>query len=328
MKKISKVLLVAIAFFMLVSCVNVFPKVSHAKTTTKKLTMTVGDKKKWYIFGTSKKPSYKSSNKKIASVSKKGIITAKKKGKCTITAKVSGRTFKYKVTVKKKVVPSVVTNTVTNPPSFTTTDPVQSLTQTPAPTSEPVISNNELAAKLEVNSSVLPSGRRLYTITNKNSVQIYMVKLSILYNNAEGISVKSGDESLFYLDPAETRYVVVSNNVENADYSKTITSVTCTYSKYSKRVKAPVTVTAQANPTDKTIVTTIVNPGSTKCTLQGVCLFKDAAGTILDAREIYVLLEAGETKFETIREPYSITTYDPIEYTNYELIYYADAYVE
>ena len=45
---------------------------------------------------------WKSSNKKVAVVSKKGVVTAKKKGKCTITLYMkSGATAKCKVTVKK-----------------------------------------------------------------------------------------------------------------------------------------------------------------------------------------------------------------------------------
>ena len=49
-------------------------------------------------------PSYSSSNKKVATVSKKGVIKAKKKGKATITiTTVEGNVkAKIKVTVKKK----------------------------------------------------------------------------------------------------------------------------------------------------------------------------------------------------------------------------------
>lgn len=53
------------------------------------------------MLGTSKKVKWSSSNKKIAVVSKKGNITGKKPGKCTVTAKVSGKKYKCKVTVKK-----------------------------------------------------------------------------------------------------------------------------------------------------------------------------------------------------------------------------------
>ena len=43
---------------------------------------------------------YSSSNKKVVSVSSKGVIKAKKKGKATITVKSGKKTYKIKVTVK------------------------------------------------------------------------------------------------------------------------------------------------------------------------------------------------------------------------------------
>ena len=50
--------------------------------------------------GTSKKVTWSSSNKKVAAVSTKGKVTAKKKGTAIITAKVSGKKYKCKITVK------------------------------------------------------------------------------------------------------------------------------------------------------------------------------------------------------------------------------------
>ena len=46
--------------------------------------------------------TFKSSNKKVAKVSKTGKIIAKKPGKCTITVKYKDATAKVKVTVTKK----------------------------------------------------------------------------------------------------------------------------------------------------------------------------------------------------------------------------------
>ena len=48
------------------------------------------------------KGTWKSSNKKVATVTSKGKITAKKAGTCTITGKVNGTTYKCKITVKNK----------------------------------------------------------------------------------------------------------------------------------------------------------------------------------------------------------------------------------
>lgn len=46
------------------------------------------------------KVTYKSSNKKIATVTNKGVVKGVKKGKTTITVKANGKTVKVKVTVK------------------------------------------------------------------------------------------------------------------------------------------------------------------------------------------------------------------------------------
>ena len=44
--------------------------------------------------------SWKSSNKKIVTVSKSGVIKAKKKGKVTITVKSGNKKYNIKITVK------------------------------------------------------------------------------------------------------------------------------------------------------------------------------------------------------------------------------------
>ena len=61
-------------------------------------------KVKLKVKGTGKKVKWKSSNKKVATVSKKGKVTAKKPGKATITAKVKGKKLKCKIIVEKKSV--------------------------------------------------------------------------------------------------------------------------------------------------------------------------------------------------------------------------------
>lgn len=74
----------------------------------KKITLKKGKKKtiKYTVYpanAVNKKVKFKSSNKKVATVSSKGVIKAKKKGKATITiTTVEGNVkAKIKVTVKK-----------------------------------------------------------------------------------------------------------------------------------------------------------------------------------------------------------------------------------
>lgn len=71
------------------------------KISANKLTIKKGKNAKLKITGTSEKVTWKSSNKKVATVNK-GVVKAKKVGKTTITAKVSGKTLKCSVAIQKK----------------------------------------------------------------------------------------------------------------------------------------------------------------------------------------------------------------------------------
>ncbi len=85
--------------------VSFLPKNTEAATVRldqKKFTLTAGERFTLNIKGTGKKATCTSSNKSIATVTKKGCnVVAKKAGKVTITAKVGNKKLKCKVTVKK-----------------------------------------------------------------------------------------------------------------------------------------------------------------------------------------------------------------------------------
>lgn len=67
----------------------------------KKLTLQVGQEKRLKVRGTSNKVKWSSSDKKVAAVSKKGVVRAKKKGKAVITAKMGKWKRKARIIVKK-----------------------------------------------------------------------------------------------------------------------------------------------------------------------------------------------------------------------------------
>ncbi len=82
---------------------------SKVKLNKKKITLYVGKTTTLKVKGTKKKVKWSSSKKSVATVSSKGKVKAKKKGTTTITAKVGGKKYKCKVTVKKAVKVSKVT---------------------------------------------------------------------------------------------------------------------------------------------------------------------------------------------------------------------------
>ena len=93
------------ALLAVLAAVSFLPKNAEAATVRldqKNFTLTAGERFTLNIKGTGKKATCTSSNKRIATVTKKGCnVVAKKAGKVTITAKVGNKKLKCRVTVKK-----------------------------------------------------------------------------------------------------------------------------------------------------------------------------------------------------------------------------------
>ena len=75
---------------------------SKVKLSKKTVKLEVGKKKKIKVKGTTEKVKWSTSDKKVATVSSKGKITAKGEGTCKITATVGSKTLTCKVTVTAK----------------------------------------------------------------------------------------------------------------------------------------------------------------------------------------------------------------------------------
>lgn len=74
---------------------------ASVRLNCKKVTLTEGKSYQLKIKGTTKKAKWSSSNKKVATVSKKGLMKGKKAGRAVITAKIDRKKYSCKVTVKK-----------------------------------------------------------------------------------------------------------------------------------------------------------------------------------------------------------------------------------
>lgn len=96
-------LLLALAVFITAIWIPMPAQAATMKISQKTLSLTVGDTKTLKVT-TSLKGSitWKSSDKKVATVSSKGKVKAKKQGTAKITAKVKNKSVTCKVTVKKK----------------------------------------------------------------------------------------------------------------------------------------------------------------------------------------------------------------------------------
>lgn len=82
---------------------------SKIKLNKTKLTMTKGQTYKLIVKNNNKPVKWSSSKKKVASVTKKGRVTAKKKGKTNITAKIASKKLICKVKVKNAASVSNIT---------------------------------------------------------------------------------------------------------------------------------------------------------------------------------------------------------------------------
>jgi hypothetical protein len=99
--KLKKRLGVVMILAMLVSMFAMTLTANAAKLNKKKTTVAIGSTVKLQVTGTSKKAKWSSSNKSVATVSKKGVVKGKKAGTAKITATVGKKKFTCKVTVKK-----------------------------------------------------------------------------------------------------------------------------------------------------------------------------------------------------------------------------------
>ena len=98
---IFRMIAIVLTIAIMINCSVVTEAAGKPKLSSKKLTLHVGST---YTLTLSNATavSWKSSKKKVATVSSKGKITAKKKGTCTITCTdKNGNKYKCKVTVKK-----------------------------------------------------------------------------------------------------------------------------------------------------------------------------------------------------------------------------------
>ena len=104
MKLLKKILLITI---LIMASLVVMPQMQNkveaaVKISSTKKTMYKGYTYKLKVTGTNKKVKWSSSDKSKATVNSKGKVYVKKNGKVTITAKVGGKKYNCKVTIKNK----------------------------------------------------------------------------------------------------------------------------------------------------------------------------------------------------------------------------------
>ena len=103
MQSITKRLLALISAVILMTTLLIpafQASAASVKLNKTKIVLVVGQTYNLKVSGTKKTPQWSSSNKKIVSVTKKGVVKGLKKGTATITAKIGKKKYKCKVTVE------------------------------------------------------------------------------------------------------------------------------------------------------------------------------------------------------------------------------------
>lgn len=122
-QKIKGLLSVALCFVLIIQSANI-NAATKVKINKTKASIYVGKTVQLKISGTKKKVTWKSSNKKVATVTSKGKVKGLKKGTAKITATVSKKKYTCKVTVKNKEVEGTTTPIPTLPPVVIPSPPV------------------------------------------------------------------------------------------------------------------------------------------------------------------------------------------------------------
>ena len=138
MKKFNKSLAITLILSLCLTLAAPVDAKSKVKLNITKATLSIGGSINLKLLNNKKKVTWKSSNKKVASVTKKGKVKAKKKGKASIVARVGKKKYTCKVTVGKvskkntrNVKKTATTPSPSSTPILVTMPPITRTTPTP-----------------------------------------------------------------------------------------------------------------------------------------------------------------------------------------------------
>ena len=172
---------------------------AKVKLNKKKLVLTVGKKAKLKVKGTKKKVKWSSSKKKIATVTKKGVVKAKKKGTAKIVAKIGKKKYTCNVVVKAKKKakvtskPKAVAKVTAKPGTIPSKNP--QVSDNPSQTTQPSEEGDPTTAKIILNDNVATTWNAYHrplkdvTVTEAATIRIGYTDIfdgSLYYTNTYG----------------------------------------------------------------------------------------------------------------------------------------------
>lgn len=190
MKKLAKIMLVAILAFAITPLANTQAK-AKVKLNKTSISLQKGKTYTLKVKGTKKKPKWSSNKKSIATVSKKGKVTAKKAGNAVITAKIGKKKYTCKVKVWQK--------TQTKKPTTTTTE-VKKPTTTTTEIKKPTTTTPE-----DNTTTIDPIGTRTNPADPKNGVTIETNQGTMYFKLTEVLKGTEAESKLLDMGESETR---------------------------------------------------------------------------------------------------------------------------
>lgn len=328
------------------------------KLNKTKLNLTVGNTYKLKLSGKKGKIKWTSSKKKVASVSAKGVVKAKKAGKTTITALMKGKKYKCKVTVKKaqQNKPKTTTKPTTSAPSkvpstdsaapsllpsqtpfvIPTPIPTPNITPenpnaTPEPTNtEPPdvpLEPSELAKNISIKTEVLAKNI-LISVTNHNATWIGEVTINYDLFDTEGNNINASFATIPSMQPEETLYITVSNNDEIVAIDEEKSTIEIEVAEADKDIRylditEKVALTKeQYNAPNPVLSVNLVNHSKYDTDIAYTIFYYDADQNIKDADSHVVSLNAKNSITDIMDLPLDENTELPL-YDHYEIVYSA-----
>lgn len=320
-------LVLSIALVAPVTVPQVATTTVEAKTTTRTFKIKMGQKLSLTPYGLRGKIKWSSSNKKIAKVNQKGVVTPVKAGKVTITAKGSNGSAKgivyvsavlsktdvrtaagKKFNLKLKGAPAKVKWTSKNKKIATVNAKGQVTTLRPGKTTIVatckkktykctlnVDVDGNIAVK-KVSATYKMCARYTLAFVKNNNLYPVSVKGTAMYYDANGKSIPTNSTPSDYVscvEPGKT-VVLLMDNPKDAEYKFIVpyrAQVKCEVSKcYQKAYGSNyIKVTNQVNGSEEfTAVATNTNTKTTYTGVSAIVLMYDAQGNLFDVQEQYL----------------------------------------
>lgn len=322
--------IIALAFFMsIVLAISPIQSDAAVKMSAKKKTLTIGQSFTLKVKGTKKKVKWSSSNKKIATVSSKGKVTAKNVGKSTITAKIAKKKYRCVVTVKSKNVNTgtIPSNNNSNQENSNTGNIPGSNNNNPIPNEEDKFSASD--ALKNISYELLDTGKGVIAIMkNNNSVTVSISPKLVYYKNGSMISTVPGDSNYAFEPGTECAITFLGPMDGNYDYvSYDDYKLSMSIEKGSESLILGATKIAVSSQIGADNITAeFTNNSENKLEfIYAVCIFYDASKKPIGYSEKYIDCKTpGSLDYATFDFPYD-NEYNTIRPDSYE-IYVNNAY--